>query len=77
MKPVANDSTIKPLHQFIQCYDQNQFLLMLFALTKLDDKTYCHFNGTDKRTETIHLPKEFYVDRKRFSYQNEKWITSY
>merc|ERR1711976_826822 len=52
MKPDANSSTIKPLHQFIQCYNGNQFLLMLFALTKLDDKTYCHFNGTDKRTET-------------------------
>ena len=76
MKPVASSSTIQPMHMFIQCYNGNQFLLMLFAAKTLDSKTYCHFNGTEKRTETLHLPKEFYVDGKLFSYENQEWIQS-
>ena len=38
MKPVVSNSTINPVHQFIQCYNENQFLLMLFASKNLDDK---------------------------------------
>ena len=74
MKPVASDSTIQPMHQFIQCYNGNKFFLLLFAAKTLGNKTYCHFNGTEKRTETLHFPKKFYVDGKLFSYHNQKWV---
>ena len=49
---------------------------MLFAAKTLSDKTYCHFNGTEKRIEVLHLPKQFYIDGKLFSYQNQEWIQS-
>ena len=47
---------------------------MLFAAKTLSDKTYCHFNGTEKRIEVLHLPKQFYIDGKLFLYHNQEWI---
>ena len=73
MIPVQKDETItqavQPLHQFIQDYNGNEFLLMLFACKK-SNTTFCHFNGTEKKIEIMTQPNQFSINGTIFSYDN-------
>ena len=70
-----NSQTVQPLHQYIQDYNGEQFLLMLFVGEKIN-ASFCHFNGTEKKIETLARPTHFNVDGRTFVYKNEKWISA-
>ena len=72
----GNTQTVQPLHQFIQDYNCKQFLLMLFVGEKFNT-SFCHFNGTEKKIETLARQNQFYINGRTFSYENEKWCELY
>ena len=74
IKPVADNATVKPLNTFIQSYNSNQFLVMVFAGQNKQYKEYCHYNGTEKEIETLSLPEQFEIRQKKFHYKGNTWI---
>jgi len=77
IQPATDNSTIEPLHHFVQSYNGYRVLLFVYCCMETEDGKVerCLYNGTDKYLTEFSLPTKFKINERLYLYESETWKT--